>query len=396
MSMPSVVTLGKFRSTTQCPATLNRASRALRYCGSTASDPDRRSPALRAIDYHHVATGRPPRETCPDSNYAPAIPCALAIMAVWLVRPPCSVAKAKNRIAIKGGCFARRQVACARTTTASRRSLSGSRRSPSKMLEDALFDVEQIGRSPGEKCFRAFFFEGGDQFADSSADGILRDESLPARIKCSRSARNDRVFEDQSMGGENRLRTWGPAVAVMSRCVCVASNAAAASAECSRAIRLRPAARARAAAALRTPSTSNTSAGPIATPGETGMPRSVITLYPVDAAGRVAHANRASLNEVADSQVVRGRRLPKPRQAPAGPLDGVFAIDLEEQFRSRQWPRASSIACRSCRSPPVPACARLRWPVTPASLANSIAGRMCRPLRVTDCNRCPQRFSLIG
>ena len=71
------------------------------------------------------------------------------------------------------------------------------------MLQDSLFNVEQVSRSPRQKGPFAFLLKRGNQLADRPAHGVLRREALGAdhRIEIGQQGR---IFKDESMGGKDR------------------------------------------------------------------------------------------------------------------------------------------------------------------------------------------------
>ena len=71
-------------------------------------------------------------------------------MAVWLARPPASVAKAWTVLRIEGGGFAGRQVVGQDDRPASLRCCELLAALAEQVAEDAFLDVEQVGDAGGE------------------------------------------------------------------------------------------------------------------------------------------------------------------------------------------------------------------------------------------------------
>ena len=197
-------------------------------------------------------------------------------MAVWLARPPASVAKAwtlcGSRAAVSLGVRS-----WARTMTGSLQVLELLAAMAEQVAQDGLFDVEQVGGAGGEvAAIDALQCLG--VAAHDAADGVLGREAMVLDQILDLAARVGSSIK-QGMGAEDGAVLAAELFADGLLVFAGLSAAAVAMAWWSRLTSSSRPSPLTKRCGMRNHSVSSTSAGPMATPGETAMPR-LISMTP--------------------------------------------------------------------------------------------------------------------
>ena len=124
-----------------------------------------------------------------------------AMMAVWLARPPASVAKAWTVLRVEAAVSLGVR-SWARTTTGSLQVLQLLAALAEQVAEDALFDVEQVGRRGVARWPPLDALQRLGVAAHDAADGVLGGEVLVADQRLD-LADQGRVLEQQGVGAED-------------------------------------------------------------------------------------------------------------------------------------------------------------------------------------------------